>query len=112
MTHEPCTCPPMGHDPKCLLHPGEPTFTATITVAPVSEYTPTTDEIRSGFLALHGHSPRYEEAFDRWLAKHDRDVAAKAWDEGYEVGNDDGYGGGHTPAVDPKSRNPYRGATS
>lgn len=28
-------------------------------------------------------------AFDRWLAEHDREVAAEAWDEGYQAGTYD-----------------------
>jgi hypothetical protein len=42
------------------------------------DYTLTTSQVRSAFLALNGRSPRNEEAFDRWLAKHDKDVAAWA----------------------------------
>lgn len=38
---------------------------------------PTTGEIREQFRASD------RPAFDRWLAQHDREVARKAWDEGF-----------------------------
>lgn len=45
--------------------------------------------------------------FDRWLAAHHREVAAKAWAEGHSAGRDyqgDGWNSDtHEPALD----NPY-----
>lgn len=42
--------------------------------------------------------PAYQAEFDRWLAEHDAQVAARAWDEGYDRGR-------YFPR-----RNPYRAA--
>lgn len=53
-----------------------------------NEYEPTTEVVRDEWVHLEGAIPpdgipKREAAFDRWLAEHDRQVAAKAWDEGY-----------------------------
>ena len=78
----------------------------------MSEYTPTTARVRDSYtphraVFLRGKSwypdreASEEEAsaeFDRWLAERDRQVAERAWDEGY--GSDEEC---HTPR-----RNPYR----
>lgn len=88
----------------------------------MSEYTPTTDEIIRSFsipphrvikrtdgesfadylsrLSIEGHGYRMEleAAAHRWLTEHDRQVAERAWAEGY--GSDEEC---HTPR-----RNPYR----
>lgn len=45
------------------------------------DYTPTTDDV---FAALHEAGIDTAPAY-RWLAAHDREVAAKAWDEGREA---------------------------
>ncbi|WP_102508123.1 hypothetical protein [Sanguibacter massiliensis] len=69
----------------------------------MSDYTPTTEQVReaaspSGAVAVE------PDAFSRWLAAHDRETAARAWDEGYTVGYGDG-----TDDRDPdESPNPYR----
>ena len=42
----------------------------------MSEYTPTTYEVRSAASRAIGG-----DWFDRWLAEHDRQVAERAWDE-------------------------------
>lgn len=57
----------------------------------MSEYTPTTDEMRSMILefgeliAVSRHEPEYRDRliteFDRWLAQ----VKAEAWDEGHNT---------------------------
>lgn len=66
-----------------------------------SEYTPTTEEARVTY--IHG-TPTYcgvtraRTEFDRWLAEHDREVAKRAWDEGY---------GDDSEAHVPRA-NPYR----
>lgn len=81
------------------------------------EYTPTTDttdEIRADFAGFPhrcNDCQHMDEAarFDRWLAARDREVAARAWDEGaqhvYAEGRclfaQDG---------DPCPANPYRAA--
>lgn len=55
-------------------------------------YTPTTEQVREGFAQdpvaeyynpLINHAQYGRKAFDRWLEAHDREVAAKAWQEGY-----------------------------
>jgi hypothetical protein len=74
------------------------------------EYTPTTEEVRREY-APSGVPSRIEPGdygwdegilkgeaeFDRWLADHDKEVAAHAWDEGRAQGIEDvdtsGYGG-------------------
>jgi len=43
----------------------------------MSEYTPTTDDVRECWSEAYQVGDR-EGAFDRWLAAHDREVAAKA----------------------------------
>lgn len=48
----------------------------------MSEYVPTTDEVRGVWAALVGNT----ESFDRWLQKHDSQTKAETWDEGYSVG--------------------------
>lgn len=51
----------------------------------MDEYTPTTEEVRNAYSGywharlVVGKNARAE--FDRWLAEHDRVVAANAWDE-------------------------------
>lgn len=58
----------------------------------MSDYTPTTAEIRKGYIgepADHFMDPLVGAEFDRWLAAHDREV----WRAGYKDGNLDGYFG-------------------
>lgn len=54
------------------------------------EYTPTTAQVRDGFAIdpiaeyhdpLTNHTEPGRRAFDRWLAEHDREVAAEALDD-------------------------------
>ena len=51
----------------------------------MSDYTPTTEEMREWHVRHDwcGSQSRaqYEAEFDRWLKAHDREVAAKAWDQ-------------------------------
>ena len=56
----------------------------------MSEYTPTTDDIRNTYAFLRVEA----DEFDRWLAAHDAEVKAEAWDEGYSAGNNTGLCGG------------------
>lgn len=61
----------------------------------MSEYTPTTDEIRNGYtpdMMIASERP-YEEwkqiafdEFDRWLAQHDEQIRTAAFQEGYRTG--------------------------
>jgi len=46
----------------------------------MTDYTPTTEEIRNRYLSEV--FPEDEAEFDRWLAEHDRQVAEKAWGQG------------------------------
>lgn len=71
------------------------------------EYVPTTDVVRDAvtFPGRRLGEPRdmTEAAFDRWLAAHDREVAEKAWDEGYDTAIRDEDRG--------SSINPYRSSS-
>ena len=59
----------------------------------MSDYTPTTYEVALAY--VHGaDGDRWtkfkayylREEFYRWLAEHDREVKAEAWDEGFDAG--------------------------
>ena len=53
------------------------------------EYTPTTDEVRENYVdaTAHGYKDVSEaqDMFNRWLAAHDREIKAEAWDEGFNT---------------------------
>lgn len=50
----------------------------------MSEYTPTTDEMRFAWAdRVNKHDQEGAEEFDRWLAEVQREAAEKAWDECY-----------------------------
>lgn len=66
----------------------------------MSEYTPTTEQVRAFALGFGGM--RSPEHWDNWLAAHDRETAARAWDEGAEAGYDDAEAGREEKC------NPYR----
>ena len=61
-------------------------------VSLMTEYVPTTEEVRRCYGDIHcsdlnagsleSHECPEEAEFDRWLAEHDRQVKADAWDEG------------------------------
>jgi hypothetical protein len=75
------------------------------------EYTPTTEPVRGHFAASPmAPSPREfaREAFDRWLAARDREVAAKAWDEGARHVYTEGGKCSFARDGDPCPYNPYR----
>lgn len=64
----------------------------------MSGYIPHDDDVEMAY--IHGASQDYPVAaradalraeFDRWLAKHDRDVKAEAWDEGWDAGEGEAY---------------------
>lgn len=93
------------------------------------QYTPTTEEVL-GMLGSHlyeygagcdmnlpGNSP--DEIVDRWLAKRDAEVAAKAWDEGQaaeELAWEHAFNGHPVPEGEAcdvcKVVNPYRKAVA
>lgn len=54
----------------------------------MSEYLPTTDDIKTIYARAMSRVGREDidhySAFDRWIVEHDREVAAKAWEEGFE----------------------------
>ena len=71
------------------------------------DYTPSLNEVRAAYVAIHtrnfdsyatgrsltSEQEFYASQFDRWLASHDAVVAeriARAWDEGYTAGSQDG----------------------
>jgi len=90
------------------------------------EYTPTTGEIRNAFTfwrrAFIVRKSWYDESllleqtnaeFTRWLESHDREVAEKAWDEGFDAGERDVMEHEAQGFSNPCIANPYReGATS
>lgn len=61
----------------------------------MSEFTPDTESVRYRYaldrtvMLGENEFDRALGEFNRWLADHDREVAAKAWDEGYEAGSED-----------------------
>jgi hypothetical protein len=59
----------------------------------------TSDDVEHGETDLSAVRDKQRAEFDRWLADRDKEVAARAWDEGY--GDDTDV---HTPRT-----NPYRG---
>ncbi len=68
----------------------------------MSDYTPTTEEVRDAFSWRDGVGGQsYEADFDRWLTE----VKAQAWEKGYTQGNNDMYNG------DYPTPNPYRQQT-
>jgi hypothetical protein len=73
----------------------------------VSGYTPTTEEVRYGLCIAGGvlTTTRAERdaRFDRWMKARDRKIKAKAWDEGYGEGHDDGIHDAYGSTT-----NPYR----
>lgn len=52
------------------------------------------------------------EMFDHWLAEHDRQVAATAWDEGYRDGVHDEAHADGSDQKEPPTPNPYREVTA
>ena len=48
----------------------------------MSDYTPTTEEVRADYCLLADVSRPRQLQFDRWLAE----VKAQAWEEGYDAG--------------------------
>lgn len=79
-------------------------------VTAVSEYTPTTDEVRDAWASWTNAFSRGrgigKDEFNRWLAAHDRQVQAEAWDEGYSTGLD--YMSQWLDGDEDEPENPYR----
>lgn len=84
------------------------------------QYTPSTDEVRGVYVASNFRScfessgptqakKEWVAEFDRWLAAHDAEVRAEAWDEGFTSG---GYWGDPNMPThrdpQPTADNPYR----
>lgn len=51
----------------------------------MSDYTPTTEAIRRGYSRTGSLSQQRKEAFDRWLAEHDRLVVWNYWREKFNI---------------------------
>lgn len=75
-------------------------------VTAVSEYTPTTDEVRvawAGWTNAFGRGLGIgKDEFDRWLSQ----LLAEAWDEGYSTGLD--YMSQWLDGDEDEPENPYR----
>lgn len=74
------------------------------------EWTPTTTNVASVWVGYgeHDRASRMRE-FDRWLAEHDREVAARAWDEGAETtwqATGEGWNGEYGAGLDEQRHNP------
>ena len=82
------------------------------------EYTPTTDEVREAFRAAMLHPDDLDlddapgQAFDRWLAAHDREVAERAWDEATDTLSPHREDVAPAAVADLERRNPYRGPSA
>lgn len=59
----------------------------------MTDYTPTTKEVRLDYAPAKTFPADAEEQFDRWLAE----VKAQAWEEGMLVGQDNYYGSPSNP---------------
>jgi hypothetical protein len=73
----------------------------------VSDYTPTTGDVRARYVRDHGaHFVSDWAEFDRWLAE----VKAEAWEEGFDAGERDVHEHELTHWDDSDCiQNPYRG---
>lgn len=70
------------------------------------KYTPGLKHVRRA--ATDFGTPITPDEFDRWLEEHDREVAERAWDEGWDKAERFGY-----PSEDPEFyENPYRKETT
>lgn len=80
----------------------------------MDEYTPSTEEVREAYaheadsIGEVQYRPENHAEFDRWLAEHDRAVAANAWDEGFTSGQVDMLRHEVSTPEDPCTPNPYR----
>jgi len=72
------------------------------------DYTPTTEEVETHWADVGFAGDR--ASFRRWLAEHDRRVAAAAWEDGWAKGAlSEKTSFGRTVSYAPK-RNPYKQA--
>ena len=72
------------------------------------DYTPTTEEVEAHWADVGFAGDR--ASFRRWLAEHDRRVAAAAWEDGWAKGAlSEKTSFGRTVSYAPK-RNPYKQA--
>lgn len=72
----------------------------------MTDFTPTTEQVRQAYGVAHEltGASMDEREFDRWLAQHDREVAAEAWDAAVKAMRyEDG-----TPVELVSVVNPYR----
>lgn len=73
----------------------------------MSEYTPTVYDIKLAYCDSdwtgHDYAAQAPE-FDRWLAAHDREVSAKAWDEAVGFFEENFYG----ETTSARHFNPYK----
>lgn len=81
----------------------------------MTEYTPTTEEVRDRWgrdAISEDLRPEWLAEFDRWLAEHTRQVAERAWDEGYRQGwgdRDEDFHAGYVPSgFEQDTQNAYR----
>lgn len=66
-----------------------------------AEFTPTTEDVRerywlatvndTDFPGAEGAASRLRAEFDRWLAQHDAEVKAEAWDEGAQAARNEDF---------------------
>ena len=78
----------------------------------MSEYTPTTDDVKLRYRFLEANPVESNAEFARWLdrvrAVARREGQAEAWDEGFEVGTEAGGRWAENGGPDNDDRNPYR----
>jgi hypothetical protein len=73
----------------------------------MSEYTPTTRDVRQYWVREWAPSPELEAQFDRWLAEVERAAAEKAWEAGHEA-FEEAWRSDHLFPYDYATENPYR----
>ena len=78
-------------------------------------FTPSTELVRGAYIELSSLSwygnISHEDArmqFDRWLTEHDRQIAERAWNEGFDSGFYDGQVHPTNDACETVIQNPYR----
>ncbi len=87
----------------------------------MSDFTPTTDEVRDSLVYLNKYHAKHHgdvdllvvgsetaAQFDRMIAEVERAAAEKAWDEGEQAGYEDALGEQRGIGPQESARNPYR----
>lgn len=86
----------------------------------LQEWVPTTEQVRAAFAHHYGRMAAFTDEelpeavanfrldFDSWLAEHNRQLAARAWDEGYRDGVRDEARAYGSDQEEPPTPNPYR----